>query len=397
MLPDHRYLASSDGWIFLCREDLVLGIDPLAEGLVGLLWPLVRDGAPTASVLDELTRGGISSAPGFLLLEAAAGIWRVLARGAGRVEFPGLDIDAVDGSTASAWSESLAPSGAVLRCVTPGAPGATTPWAVRVGIVRASEFVLGDENVPTAGSDDLDAGPTAPVIEAPKSSRSRVIPRPPGSPSPGEDPGLGITISSLETTAIEPLESALDEAAPGSGTEHADYDHLFGETVTRSVEGAAVRGAEDHDGGSPLEDRTKVATDLAERRALRRAAKAAGASEAPPAGPRFTLDLSTGGREPLEGVVIVGRAPSANRVAGGEVPRLLTMSTPNQDISRTHVQIALAGGTVVVTDLHSSNGTFVVLPGQPPQRLRAGESKTVVVGTVIDLGDGATLTLREES
>jgi pSer/pThr/pTyr-binding forkhead associated (FHA) protein len=70
------------------------------------------------------------------------------------------------------------------------------------------------------------------------------------------------------------------------------------------------------------------------------------------------------------------------------------MNTPNQDISRTHAQIAFEGGTVVVTDLHSSNGTFVAVPGRSPQKLRAGEPTPVVVDTVIDLGDGATLTVR---
>src|SRR5690606_29858142 len=115
------------------------------------------------------------------------------------------------------------------------------------------------------------------------------------------------------------------------------------------------------------------------------------------AGPRHWLELSTGGREELEGAVIVGRAPSATRVSAGNIPRLVTMNTPNQDISRTHAQIALEGETVVVTDLHSSNGTFVIVPGRPPQKLRAGEPTPVVVGTVIDLGDGATLTVRADS
>jgi hypothetical protein len=61
------------------------------------------------------------------------------------------------------------------------------------------------------------------------------------------------------------------------------------------------------------------------------------------------------------------------------------------------VQVAVEGGTVVVTDLHSRNGTMVQLPGKAPQQLRAGEPTPVTVGTVIDLGDGATLTVGEDS
>jgi pSer/pThr/pTyr-binding forkhead associated (FHA) protein len=71
------------------------------------------------------------------------------------------------------------------------------------------------------------------------------------------------------------------------------------------------------------------------------------------------------------------------------------MNTPNQDISRTHVQVALEGGTVVVIDLHSSNGTLVTLPDRPAVMLRPGEPTAVITGTIIDLGDGATLTVRE--
>jgi pSer/pThr/pTyr-binding forkhead associated (FHA) protein len=73
------------------------------------------------------------------------------------------------------------------------------------------------------------------------------------------------------------------------------------------------------------------------------------------------------------------------------------MNTPNQDISRTHAQITAEGGTVVVTDLHSSNGTLVTLPGKPAQKLRPGEPSAVIVGTIIDLGDGATLTVCESA
>ena len=53
------------------------------------------------------------------------------------------------------------------------------------------------------------------------------------------------------------------------------------------------------------------------------------------------------------------------------------------------------GGTVVVTDLHSRNGTHVVLPGKSPQKLRQGEPTTVIVGTVVDLGGGVTFTVSE--
>jgi pSer/pThr/pTyr-binding forkhead associated (FHA) protein len=82
-------------------------------------------------------------------------------------------------------------------------------------------------------------------------------------------------------------------------------------------------------------------------------------------------------------------------VSSGALPRLVTIPG-DKDISRNHAQFAVEGGTVVVTDLHSRNGTQVIMPGKPPQQLRQGEPTAVIVGTVVDLGGGVTLTVREE-
>ena len=170
------------------------------------------------------------------------------------------------------------------------------------------------------------------------------------------------------------------------------YDHLFGETVMRDVESAAVRSEEEAEEQADVGDRTVMVEDIAELRRRRRAERAGTPVVA--AEPQHVLLLSTGGREVLDQPVIIGRAPSAERVSAGRVPRLVSMTTPNQDISRTHAEIALEGGTVVVTDLHSRNGTTITMPGRPPQKLRAGEPTAVIVGTVVDLGDGATITVQ---
>jgi hypothetical protein len=43
---------------------------------------------------------------------------------------------------------------------------------------------------------------------------------------------------------------------------------------------------------------------------------------------------------------------------------------------------------VIVTDLRSTNGTQVRLPGSAPTRLRQGESIVVTPGSTIEIGDG---------
>ena len=43
----------------------------------------------------------------------------------------------------------------------------------------------------------------------------------------------------------------------------------------------------------------------------------------------------------------------------------MTVPSPGHDISRTHLEVAPEGWSVVVTDLHSTNGTILVRPGGP--------------------------------
>jgi hypothetical protein len=93
---------------------------------------------------------------------------------------------------------------------------------------------------------------------------------------------------------------------------------------------------------------------------------------------------------------VVGRSPSVSKVSSGQVPRLIAIPG-DQDISRNHAQFTLEGGTVVVTDLRSRNGTSVILPGKQPQALRAEEATPVIPGTIVDLGGGVRLTVIEES
>lgn len=106
------------------------------------------------------------------------------------------------------------------------------------------------------------------------------------------------------------------------------------------------------------------------------------------------VSLSNGEVYPFDAPIVIGRAPRGDQIEGDLDPRLITV-TGDTDISRNHVALAIEGGTVVVTDLHSRNGTQITLPGRSPQQLRAGEATPIVVGTLIDFGGGTTATVRE--
>lgn len=230
---------------------------------------------------------------------------------------------------------------------------------------------------------------------------------------PAAQPELVQELTVVPEQTILPQADVQPEAAAEPAADGEDeYDYLFGSTVVRTVADAAVREPEPEEEQEPAGEPTPVtrafdvpadgdhdghtvmAADLAELRARRREH---GAAVPPPvAAPALHLLRHDGVVESLDQPVLVGRAPSVSQVSGGRMPRLVTVSSLGQDISRNHVQFTVEGGTVVVTDLHSRNGTHVVLPGKSPQKLRQGEPTAVIVGTVIDLGGGVTFTVSED-
>lgn len=107
--------------------------------------------------------------------------------------------------------------------------------------------------------------------------------------------------------------------------------------------------------------------------------------ETPPAA---RLVLSDGTTVDLTQPVRIGRAPSGGE-DGHEVV-LVTVRSPQQDISRTHVQVMQQDGQVIVTDLNSTNGTHLIRPGMQDEEelLAPGLGVPVEIGSVLELGDG---------
>ncbi|WGL53170.1 FHA domain-containing protein [Nocardioides sp. BP30] len=111
--------------------------------------------------------------------------------------------------------------------------------------------------------------------------------------------------------------------------------------------------------------------------------------------PVAKLEFSHGERVDVDRVVIIGRAPEAGRFSLAEQPLLVTVPSPHQEISSTHIEIrpgsGVDHGAAVVTDLGSTNGTVVVQPGLGPEELRPGVPVQLMPGALIDLGDGLTI------
>ena len=102
------------------------------------------------------------------------------------------------------------------------------------------------------------------------------------------------------------------------------------------------------------------------------------------------LRLSTGDVVTLDRGVLIGRAPRAADTGAGS-PHLVRISSPDNEISRNHVEIVLDGWHVLVRDLGSTNGTTVALPGSSPIRVRPGDQQTIEPGTTITLADQVSM------
>ena len=110
-------------------------------------------------------------------------------------------------------------------------------------------------------------------------------------------------------------------------------------------------------------------------------------------GPR--VRLSSGQVVALDRTVVIGRRPRATRSSGATLPHLVAVDSPQQDISRSHLEIRPEADAVVVLDLHTTNGSTLLRPGAEPVRLHPGEQTIVVTGDVIDLGDGITVAFED--
>ncbi|WP_146032412.1 FHA domain-containing protein, partial [Actinomyces qiguomingii] len=102
------------------------------------------------------------------------------------------------------------------------------------------------------------------------------------------------------------------------------------------------------------------------------------------------LTVSTGQTVPVRGDVIVGRAPQAPPGAAAGT-QLVAVPSPAHFVSRSHLEITVAGWNLLARDLGSANGTVLVRSGMPPVLLASALPTPLLVGDLLDVGDGVTL------
>lgn len=443
-------------------------IEPGASAsLLTRIRALLADGRGLGGVIEALTGAygaSLTAIPAFAVALAEGDGLRVAVRGDFAFDVDAAAPERVSGAGVTTWTERVIP-GAVRVALTTSGSEAPAEFEIADGIVLASriEWDAAPAGASTASRDvpaEVAPGPrrrevpAAPAVsESPSAppglaetrvdhgdtpetdAAARRVGRPArvSAPEAGTEPAPGAAASGLidsnsvpsvaDAETLLPLDSAL--AAPattavpptgpapaGEDESAAGFDDLWGATVIRSVEDAAVRPGGEDEGGAPgraaapAGDHDGATISLAQARALREATGGAGgaasgfpidSAPAPLAPPRppapGRIRVSTGQVLQLDRTIVIGRRPRSTRVSGTDLPHLVAVDSPQQDISRSHVELRVEGESIVATDLRTTNGTTLLRQGADPVRLHPGEGTVVIPGDVLDLGDGITVAI----
>lgn len=349
-----RFVPDSPAtWLVYDLGDLVLALPTAYRAAADAVAALPRrDAIGTVSALEA---SGIASGAPFAIVASVDGGLRIALRGPATVAVGAVS---VTGLGADSWLDHRVDGESVARLTVPGGE-----WTLTFGAAPAAVAPAPAPAAPARAAAAPAVAATALVAPAALGLRDEIT------AVPGQ----------LESSAPAGPPRLLPE--PAAASESDDEDGATVLAADLADELAASGG-----------DRTVVVDEVARLRAKRAAGPAAPTPAPAVDVPLLSLGLPDGSRQPLDALVVIGRAPAAP--ADGTPARLVRLEGDG-DISRTHARVAVEGGTVVVTDLGSRNGTVVRVPGRPAQRLRDGEPTPVLVGTVIDLGGGVELSVLE--
>lgn len=411
------------------RGVVLLGPGASSE-LAARVWREVAAGHGLAAVLGALTGAfgtSLDAIPPFAAVLEERGAVRLAVRGELSVTVETASSgETVSGAGVTTWSERavVGATRTVLRTPDPSTGPADLP--VRDGVVLAAEIAIdwtADAAADAAHSAAPAPDPALPAALAPAPPHPSAPALPPVSEAGGlidsaSIPWRGARAASVsETDAAAPpparvgsdagdgLHAAADTEStvvsarlgPDVPSPSVDDVAVWGETLLRMpaltpgeeraegrAEASVVEG--DHDGET---------VSLAQSRAMR--ASLAGPAPAAQPQPRALgqVALSTGQTVALDRTVVIGRRPRSTRITGADLPHLIAVESPQQDISRSHLELRIEGDSIVATDLHTTNGTTLLRPGSAPVRLHPGEASVVVAGDVLDLGDGVTARIEE--
>ena len=366
-------LYTSGDWFAVVTDGSIALLPSSTDhSLVLEVWESLREGAGLTDQVHLLLRDGIAHLPPFALVSVEGGRVHAIVRGGVEVDVRTADgPHVISAARVSTWTEESVADAMTVVVRSPGRGAVDSREALPIlsAVVRAAAVQV-----------ELGAGPA----DGPGRARARrlaaLAEEIPAAAAPEDDVVPANDVAPATDVAFATGVAPADDLAPAADVAPAD-----------DVAPSGVP-AEDHDG------LTVLSSDVV---ALRRqlpdwagdAVPGPLAVPAPRMPPPAKLLLSSGLVVALNRPVLLGRAPQVSRVSNREIPRLVTVASPNQDISRTHAEIRMEGEEVVVTDLRSTNGVLLLRQGAGPQRLHPGEPTVVEPGVVVDLGEGVTFTV----
>lgn len=370
----------SGEWFGIFGERAMVLLPPTEKDRVAALWEMVDDGAGFDEVLDALIATGLRALPAFVLVSEAGDETRAVVRGPARVVLTtGGETVELDGAGASTWVERSLAGVTRMQAVLGEEvdPGVHTVVAglVRVGRVDEPPYSPSEPVAePPVATEPVSGQPSTGEEYAAAAAEERV----PAEPEAAPEPAPGVPPMPPASPAAE------DPQGEPPDTESVPVPEPWAPTPP-----PVAAPDNDHDG------MTRTGGWDAEEFARQQP----GIPGQPPAPgvtrPVARLLFSSGEEVEVDRPVLVGRAPEARRFTATEQPRLVTVPSPHQEISSTHLEVRPGAGadhgSAVVTDLGSTNGTVIVQPGLPPEDLQPGTAVQLIPGAVIDLGDGVTI------
>ncbi len=398
-----RRFAPGDCYAVVSATAIV--VLPAAErARVGALWELADSGASPSILLDSLLRGGLSDLRDFAWMGEGEGTTRLIVRGSATARVSSESGDQIlSAASGLMWQEatlstnsrvriSLADAATAEHSLLPGIsrvrtvewdtsteadaadepiqqpiavePGAVEPAAVESAAVEPAveETIVEDQFVETPVV-------AAPVIETP-GVEAPVIETPFIDAVPTDAEG--------EAAAVDPepvVEATMSSDSPPAGPAADEPAAVVGEDWS-DRDGHTVIGAPTPQFDRPPIPGQEIAPDVVSH-------------------PVASLVFSTGDVIAVDRTVLIGRAPEARQFASHDQPHVVTVSSPHQEISSTHLEIRPGAGadhgSAIATDLGSTNGTLLVQPGLAPEELQPGIAVSLIPGAVLDLGDGVTI------
>lgn len=193
------------------------------------------------------------------------------------------------------------------------------------------------------------------------------------------DAALDDTVVAVPRAPERPVGVDLDDTRPRGAALPAVPDAGPAEPADPTAASAAT--GSDSAGAAPATD--AAGADVAE--------------DAAPAAPALVVELPDGRRLDLDRPVYLGRRPRAPRVEDPDAVLLVELPSPGRELSSTHLELRVVGGVVVASDLRSTNGSTVAVPGSAPRRLHGGDAAVLPADAVVDLGEGNVLRIRSRA